>query len=81
MSPVAFDSDTSSMSASRLIGISPWRSSMYMMWSWAMLMPEPHEALAPSALELGHRAAEVGDDRSPESSVGVVVASRDASVG
>ena len=33
------DSETSSMSASRLIVISPWCSSSDMMWSCAMLMP------------------------------------------
>ena len=39
MSPVAFDSETSRTSASRLIGISPSGWSVYMMWSCAMLTP------------------------------------------
>jgi hypothetical protein len=39
MSPVALDRETLSTSASRLIGISPQRFSVYRMLSWAMLSP------------------------------------------
>ena len=37
--PVAFESDTFRTSASRLIVMSPWRWTVYMMWTWAMLTP------------------------------------------
>ena len=39
MRPVAFESETPSTSARRLIVMTPLRWSVYMMWSWAMLMP------------------------------------------
>ena len=63
MRPVALDSETLSMSARRLIGISPQRWSVYRMLSWAMLRPSRRTRsleMALSAMIVDRKSAMIG---------------------
>ena len=74
--PVAFDSETLSTSARRLIGISPLRWSVYMMLSWAMLMPSRTRRSLIAHFIAPIVDAEVGDDAFRRASLDGRVADR-----